>query len=216
MKVWAVVPAAGTGERLGGGMPKAQRMLAGRPIIDWCVSALMQGVQGIVVAGPTEITECFATPVTRVDGGETRQQSVSNALGAIPTDTTHVLVHDAARPLVSAALIQLVIATLKEYDAVVPALRVNDTIKRVHEDVIQDTLPRNDLWRAQTPQGFRLSLLREAHARAADDAFEATDDAALVERLGLHPVVVPGEQTNIKITTAEDLDLAETIVRARA
>jgi 2-C-methyl-D-erythritol 4-phosphate cytidylyltransferase len=220
VKVWGVVPAGGTGERLGGGRPKALLEVAGRPLIEWCILALSEsrGIDGVVVAGPDQLTAFlrdWPLEARIVPGGATRSESVFRALAAVPADATHVLVHDAARPLLSAALIHLVIAKLKESDAVVPVLPSTDTMKRLEGDLVVGTVPRNDAWRAQTPQGFRASLLRQAHARAREENFEGTDDASLVERLGIRPASVPGEGMNIKVTTREDLELAEALIRAR-
>jgi 2-C-methyl-D-erythritol 4-phosphate cytidylyltransferase len=140
-----------------------------------------------------------------VAGGGTRQESVWNALQALPTDAEIVLVHDAVRPFIDRRLIDAVTAAAAAYGAAICALPIAETVKRVRDSVVETTLDRAELWTVQTPQGFRGALLREAHDKARRDGATGTDDAALVERLS-HPVrVVPGLDGNVKITTPEDL-----------
>ena len=147
-----------------------------------------------------------------VEGGLTRQDSVDAGLRAVPDTVDAVLVHDVARPLVPAAVIERVVRALQHADAVIPALAVTDTVKRVDADgVVLATLDRADLVAAQTPQGFRREVLVTAHARAVHR--ESTDDAALVEACGGRVVVVAGDEAAFKITTPRDLALAEVIAR---
>ncbi len=218
MKAWAVVPAAGPGSRLGAGPPKPLRVLAGRPLISWTIEALRAApsVSGIVVACSGETAAAVRATdsgIDIVDGGETRQVSVRVALEALRSGgAEHVIVHDAARPLVTVEVVERVCSALDNADAVIPAVPVSDTLKRVERDRVVETVVRDGIWRAQTPQGFRYSVLLEAHERALEEHFAGTDDAALVQRLGVAIVVVPGDETNLKVTSDSDLRLAEAIL----
>lgn len=218
MSIWAVVPAAGAGERLGRGDPKALRTLAGRTMIERVVRTFLAApsIGGMIVVGPEGVLAAArrGSPcVVGAAGGISRQASVRAGLAALPGEADVVLVHDAARPLVSVDLIERVAIATTHAEAVVPALPVTDTIKRSSGELVEETVARHDLWRAQTPQGFAVAALVEAHDRAVVEGFEGTDDASLVERLGIKPVIVEGEEWNIKITTAADLELAESILR---
>ncbi len=155
------------------------------------------------------------TPVHFVKGGVRRQDSVRNALSL--ASCPYVLVHDAARPLVSPTLIERVLIATIEYGAAVPIVPITDTVKSVETDHtgvmrVRDTQPRESLYRAQTPQGFQKKLLEKAYARWENEA-PATDESMLVEAAGIRPVGVPGETTNIKITTKEDVETAEYLLR---
>ena len=149
---------------------------------------------------------------TVVAGGRSRQVSVANGLEHV--HTLNVVVHDAARPFATAAEVHAVLAALDEAAGAIVALPVDDTLKRVESDRVRATIDRSGLWRAQTPQAFRTEVLREAHRRAVQDGFEATDDAQLLERYGRDVRVVRGRATNIKLTRSEDLDLAEALLRS--
>lgn len=166
---------------------------------------------------PGELEQSFAAlPDVRIAvGGARRQDSVRNGLAAIDTAVDVVLVHDAARPFIDADVIRDVIAAAASTGAAVAAVPASDTLKRVnHARLVTETLSRADIWYAQTPQGFRLDVLRDAHARALAEGIDATDDAMLVEQCG-HPVrVVPSNSTNFKITTPADLALARALVQA--
>lgn len=215
-RVAAIIPAAGSGLRLGGGTPKALRLLHGASLLDRSILAMdaHPAIACIVVAAPpaavaqvrSDLPPCRAQ-VTVVAGGTSRQASVAAALAATPTDCPIVLVHDAARPLVPLGLVDRVIdAVVAGAAAVVPAVPVTDTIKQVDDQgVVVRTLPREQLRAVQTPQGFRREVLVAAHAAAGA---EATDDAALVEVLGERVLVVAGDAAAMKITTPEDLDRA--------
>ena len=221
-----IVPAAGRGERLGPGAPKALRTLAGQPILLHAVTnlATARDVDLIVVAVPEDAVEesrallaGIDLPVVIVSGGETRQDSVARALLAGPPAVDVVLVHDAARPLVPAEVIDRVAAAVRGgADAVIPTLGIVDTVKEVEpEGVVVGTVDRSRLHAVQTPQGFARDVLQRAHA-ASDDG-DATDDAGMVERMGTTVVVVPGHEEAFKITRPLDLVLAEAIlVRRRA
>lgn len=236
--VAALVPAAGRGERLGGGLPKALREIGGIPMLVHAVRSLLAApsVGLVVVAAPAEhlqrIRALLAAgavdgldSVDSVDGvgcvvvagGPTRAQSVRRALAALPAggDADVVLVHDAARPFVPASVVESVVAAVRSgHDAVVPVLPLPDTVKRVAPDGrVLETVPRDHLYGAQTPQGFRPGLLRAAHC---DDKPAATDDAVLVERLGLPVWTVPGSEQAFKVTTPADLVRAEALLAGAA
>lgn len=223
--VAALVPAAGRGERLGPGSPKALRDLAGAPMLVHAVHALASSrlIDLIVIAAPDDEVESvraliggqeYPCEVSVVSGGQTRQDSVARALFSLPADVEIVLVHDAARPLVPAEVIERVIAAVRGgHEAVVPGLPVVDTIKRVDEhDNVIDTVDRSTLRAIQTPQGFTRDVLNRAHA-AADDV--ATDDAGLAERLGVTVHVVDGHEDSLKVTRPNDLVIAEGIIAKR-
>jgi 2-C-methyl-D-erythritol 4-phosphate cytidylyltransferase len=222
MSVAAVVPAAGLGIRLGGEQPKALRHLGGAPLLVHAVGALQASryVQHVVVAAPAERLTEFAAllggAATVVPGGGSRQESVAAALAVLPAGADIVLVHDAARPLVPVQVVDAVVeAVLAGAAAAVPVLPVADTLKRVGADgLVAATVPRDGLCAVQTPQGFRRDVLVRAHA-AASPAEPATDDAGLVERLGIPVRTVPGSAEAMKITTPSDLELAEALLLRR-
>jgi 2-C-methyl-D-erythritol 4-phosphate cytidylyltransferase len=222
MGTGAILLCAGQGERLGAGVPKALAALAGRPLFTWSLEAFeaSPAIEHIVVVGPARTLQealwacgMHAGKVAAwCEGGRERQHSVARGLAALPEACDVVLVHDAARALVTPALIARVAADARTHGAAIAAVPVDDTLKRVTLEVIEDTVPRAGLWRAQTPQGFRRDWLAEAHARAGA---VATDDAALVEAAGHRVRVTLGEATNLKITTPDDLHLAEAWLSAR-
>lgn len=216
MSTAAILLCAGRGERLGAGVEKALAPLAGRPLFAWSLEALegSAAVDGIVVVGPVRKLQAALAAtglacrklVAWSEGGRERQQSVARGLHVLPEGFTHVAIHDAARALVSAALVNRVVLEARTHGAAIAALPLDDTLKRGTLDRIEDTVPRASLWRAQTPQAFRRDWIAAAHAAASATA---TDDAALVEAAG-HPVrLVPGEALNFKITSPQDLALAE-------
>ena len=219
-----IVPAAGRGERLGPGAPKALRTLAGQPILLHAVRnlATARGLDLIVVAVPEEsceearaLLQGIDIPITIVSGGETRQDSVARALLALPPEVDVVLVHDAARPLVPSDVVDLVVGAVRAgAQAVIPTLGVVDTVKEVDADgVVRATLDRARLQAVQTPQGFARDVLQRAHA--ASDGGDATDDAGMVERMGVIVQTVPGHEEAFKITRPLDLVLAEAILARR-
>jgi 2-C-methyl-D-erythritol 4-phosphate cytidylyltransferase len=227
MYVTAIVPAAGSGVRFGGVVPKQYLPMAGLPLLAWTLRALAASGQVdctvlAVAAGQearcrAEILEPNGLRVDRlVSGGADRQASVYAGLSEVPADTDLVLVHDGARPLVTAQIIRVAVEAAEADGAAVVALPVTDTIKVADgERRVEDTLPRGRLWAAQTPQVFRAAWLREAHAKALTDGFRGTDDSVLVERLGYTVRLVPGSPDNLKITTVADLAQAEQILRGR-
>ncbi len=218
--VGVLVPAAGLGVRLGAGVPKALRLLAGEPLLVHAVRALRAApsVGPVVVAAPAEgvaevRTLLASYDVVVVAGGVERQDSVRAALDALDADVELVLVHDAARCLTPGAVVEAVVARLREgAEAVVPVLPLADTVKSVDGERVVATLDRSVLRAAQTPQGFR----REVLARAHDSGLPAlTDDAGLVEALGVPVATVPGHEEAFKVTRPIDLLLAEAVLRGR-
>lgn len=197
---WAIVVGGGRGDRFGG--PKQHELLGGEPLWEWARRSLIDGgVPDVVLVGDME---------GAVSAGRRRRDSVAAGLAAVPEDAGYVLVHDAARPLASPALIARVLARLHAGDVagVVPAIPVRDATKRVDGEHIVGMVPRDDLVSVQTPQGFQAAMLRQAHASVTGDA---ADDAELVAAIGGAVVMVEGEVTNLKVTVPADLRLVEAI-----
>lgn len=219
-----VISAAGRGERLGANEPKALLTVGGVTMLTHAVRGIAQDprISAIVVAAPADCLDQARMAVaaagvraTVVAGGDTRTESVRRGVGALPPDLDAVLVHDAARPLTPASVIDSVIGAINSgAEAVVPGIPVADTIKQIGVGgLVVATPDRSTLRAIQTPQGFRADVLLEALRLSGADA---TDDAGLVERLGVAVQVVPGHTDALKITTPDDLALAETILRRRA
>jgi 2-C-methyl-D-erythritol 4-phosphate cytidylyltransferase len=210
-RVSAIVVAAGEGRRFG--RPKQFALLGGRRVLDWSVDAARSVAASVVLVVPEESVHdpAFAAADTVVAGGATRVESVRAGMGVLPEDSDIVVIHDAARPLASAGLFRAVVAAVAGgADGAVPGLPVSDTVKRVSGGRVVLTVDRSDLVAVQTPQAFRVSALRRAHAAATSTASAAaTDDAALLEQLGAVVVVVPGEPRNVKLTSPDDLALLE-------
>jgi 2-C-methyl-D-erythritol 4-phosphate cytidylyltransferase len=216
---WALIAAAGSGERLGIDRPKAFAALGGRPLLAESLERLeaCEVVDAIVVAAPPGweepailLAEELATSkvVACVTGGESRAASVAAALAEVPESALVIVVHDAARPLVHAAVVERVLEPLgRGFDGAVPGLPVADTLKRVHEGAVVETVERAGLVAAQTPQAFLAPVLRAA--LAADDLGRATDCAALVEASGGRVALVEGDPRLLKVTTPADLALVE-------
>ena len=215
----ALIVAAGLGERLGAGRPKALVELAGRPLVQWSIDVLaaVEGVESIVLALPAGVPA--PDGVRAVSGGPVRSESVRLALAAAPAGDP-VLVHDAARPLLTRELAQAVIAALgrdPRADAAIAAAPVTDTVKRADRDgAVLETLDRSGLWAVQTPQVFRRGALEEALQAGEDVLARATDDAWLLERAGRRVIVVRASEENLKVTTALDLQLAEGLLARRS
>lgn len=215
----AVIVAAGSGTRAGGA--KQWRRLAGKPVVRWSVEALLAaGARRVVVvvppgqADPAQEALDGLSDWTAVDGGASRTDSVRAGLAALaPEAPEAVLIHDAARPLVTAAHVATLLAALHDADGVLPALPVADTLKRGSDGLVTGTAPRDGLWRAQTPQAFRWSALAAAYATLPADA-EPTDDAAVLERAGGRVRLVPGDPRLMKLTYPEDFALAELMAGA--
>jgi 2-C-methyl-D-erythritol 4-phosphate cytidylyltransferase len=212
LSVVGIVPAGGSGERLGAEGPKAFVLLGGRPMLEWSLEALGAACERIVVAVPPGYEEGPG----RVAGGPSRSESVRNALAAAP-EATVAVVHDAARPLVTPELVGSCVEALTEgVDGAIAAAPVTDTVKEVDEDSrVTRTLDRSRLWAVQTPQVFRADVLRGALDVGAETLTAATDDASLVEQAGGTVVVVEAPPENIKVTTDLDLELAELLLSRR-
>lgn len=223
MKVLVLIPAAGMGKRMGGGINKQYLLLREKPILAHTIGVFERAtfVDDIFVITPEqEIPFCREQVVERygftkvrdvVAGGSERQYSVLNGLRAAvdADDDDVVLIHDGVRPFVPERVIAHAVESAAVHDGVLVAVPAKDTVKVVTDGVIRETPPRENLWLAQTPQAFRYGIIRAAHEVAAAEGFLGTDDASLVERLGREVRVVMGDYRNIKITTPEDMLLAE-------
>jgi 2-C-methyl-D-erythritol 4-phosphate cytidylyltransferase len=225
--VHLLIACAGSGRRMGAERNKLLLEVAGRPVLAWTLEAALAcgdirwigivgqpidqaAIEGLVAAVNPD------RPVVWIQGGDTRQESVSNGLAALPPEASSVLIHDGARCLVDPDLISRCAQAVAAGAAVIAAAPVTDTIKRVDGDgVIQDTPDRSQLWGAQTPQGFSVQQLRDAHARAVAEGWCVTDDASLFERLGWAVQVIEASPSNIKITTPFDLTIAAAVLAAR-
>jgi 2-C-methyl-D-erythritol 4-phosphate cytidylyltransferase len=208
-RVWAVIVAAGWGERFGG--PKQFAELGGVRLVDHAIDTAASTCDAVVLVVPDAADWQGAEVDALVTGGATRAESVRAGLAAVSPGAEIVVVHDAARPLATAALFESVIDAVgadADADGAVPGLAVTDTLKRVDDVRVTATVDRVGLVAVQTPQAFRADMLREAHATADD----ATDDAALVEALGGTVVVVPGDPRNLKVTGPADLMIAAALL----
>jgi 2-C-methyl-D-erythritol 4-phosphate cytidylyltransferase len=207
VSVVGIVPAGGSGERLGADRPKAFVVCAGRPLVEWSIEVLENICDRVVVAVPPG----HERAPDRVTAGPSRTASVRNALGAA-SEATVVVVHDAARPLVTRDLVERCLGALDGVDGAIAAAPVSDTVHVVcPERLIRDTPDRSTLWAAQTPQVFQAAALRAAY----DSDQEATDEASLVVAAGGTVRLVEGPSDNIKVTTPTDLRLAEALLRER-
>lgn len=219
--ITAIIVAAGKGERMKNKINKPFLHLAGKPMLSWTLKSFVDSsVDNIlIVANPAEIEDLSALIAEHaiekvlgiLPGGAKRQDSVSNGLDFLPDQTEIVAVHDGARPLVTPEQINRLIADLKDFDGVVPAIRPIDTIKVARETTVDETLDRQNLRAIQTPQIFKRKPLVESYAKAKGDGFYGTDDASLLERYGYSVKISEGSYDNIKITNPVDLELAEVI-----
>ena len=223
MSVCAVVPAGGTGTRMGGTVPKQFLELNGKPILYYTLKTLQDCgiISELILVVPEKeydnaCTDWLGKPeiVTKVVvGGEKRQDSVYNGFCELSPQTEIVLVHDGVRPFLSHQMIQESVDAAREYGAAITAIPVNDTIKSVDDSgLVSQTVDRDGLWRVQTPQVFRYELLQEAFKKANSEKFYGTDEGTLIEHLGKPVKVVEGSEQNIKITRPEDLRLSEIFI----
>jgi 2-C-methyl-D-erythritol 4-phosphate cytidylyltransferase/2-C-methyl-D-erythritol 2,4-cyclodiphosphate synthase len=219
---YALIVAAGRGTRFGGALPKQYLALGGGSVLRHAVTAFVTHprIAGVQVVIREEDREIFDKAVAGlavlppVPGGAERQDSVRLGLEALaPHDPERVLIHDGARPFPDAALIDRILDALDRAPAAIPALPLGDTIKRIAVGLIRETVDRAQLWRAQTPQGFHFREILAAHRAASGRVL--TDDSAVAEAAGMVPVVVPGSEDNLKVTTAQDLVAAERLLWAR-
>jgi 2-C-methyl-D-erythritol 4-phosphate cytidylyltransferase len=227
MSVVALVLAAGRGERFGGDVPKGLTPLAGRSLLAHSVLALAASseIDRILPVVPADDAERVAACLAEVEGvekllepvvgGAERQDSMRAGLAGVPPDTTHVAVHDAARPLVRPGLVSEVVRVAKEHGAALLASPVPDTLKRAVDGKVVETPDRSEFFRAQTPQVFRIDLLREGLAKAEAAGRVVTDDAGLVEALGVPVHIVESDPENLKITVSSDLVAAEALLARR-
>jgi 2-C-methyl-D-erythritol 4-phosphate cytidylyltransferase len=207
VQTWAIVVAGGGGERFGGAKQFAP--LGAATVVDWSVATARSACDEVVVVVPADSDWQPLAAVCVTAGGATRSDSVRAGLARVPPEVDVVVVHDAARPLASPALFARVIAAVRDgADAAVPGLPIPDTVKRVRDGVVVQTVPRTDLVAVQTPQAFRRDALERAHAGGGVD----TDDAALVEAEGGRVVIVEGDPRNLKVTVADDLALARALL----
>jgi 2-C-methyl-D-erythritol 4-phosphate cytidylyltransferase len=226
--LYLLIPAAGSGKRMGSHRNKLLLDLLGQPILAWTLLAAEAAttIDWIGIIGqPIDFADFrqilqdlqLSKPVQLIEGGSTRQESVYNGLQALPTGSDRVLIHDGARCLATPDLFDRCAAALSTYDGFVAAVSVKDTIKVVDAALcIQDTPDRAKLWAAQTPQGFSVPLLKKCHDQGKVKGWEVTDDAALFERCGLPVFIVPGEETNLKVTTPVDLAIAAFVLQGRS
>ena len=223
--VHLLIAAAGSGRRMGADRNKLLLPLAGKPVIAWTLKAALaaEQIHWIGVVGQEidrepilDLVRDANKPVTWIQGGSTRQESVLRGLAGLPEAAEQVLIHDGARCLAEPALFDRCAMALASGQALIAATPVTDTIKRVDAaGVITDTPDRSELWAAQTPQGFQVDQLRKGHAEAEAKGWSVTDDASLYERLGWPVQVLDAGPSNIKVTTPFDLTVAEAVLALR-
>jgi 2-C-methyl-D-erythritol 4-phosphate cytidylyltransferase len=228
MKTVAIIPAGGAGRRMGGNVAKQYLSLAGIPILVHTLKAFQDSplIDEILLAVPqSDVADVRLAVVQRyglsrvslvLAGGNRRQDSVRNALAHLRDEHEIIVIHDGVRPFVTDELIERAVAGAKEFGAVTVGVPVRDTVKAVDAaGKITGTVPREGLWLTQTPQAFRREVILAAYERAAAEGFYGTDDASLVERMGIPVRMIPGNADNIKVTTPEDMILGKRIIRFR-
>jgi 2-C-methyl-D-erythritol 4-phosphate cytidylyltransferase len=225
--VYLLIPAAGSGRRMGSDRNKLLLSVRSRSVISWTLLAAeaSSSISWIgIISQPYDWSdlkdilaqEKLTKPVELIQGGSTRQESVYNGLQALPADAKQVLIHDGARCLATPVLFDRCAEAIRLCPGLIAAVPVKDTIKVVDEnDVIKSTPERRQLRAAQTPQGFDVELLKQCHAEGVRQGWEVTDDAALFEKCGYSVKIVEGEENNLKVTTPQDLAIAEFILRSR-
>ena len=222
-----LIPAAGSGKRMGANRNKLLLQVRSKPLIAWTLLAAeaASSISWIGIVSQSADWDDFKSiiadlklkkTIALIPGGSTRQESVYNGLQALPINAEQVLIHDGARCLVTPNLFDACSDAILHCSGLIAAVPVKDTIKVVNENgIITGTPERKQLWAAQTPQGFDVNLLKQCHAQGVRQGWEVTDDAALFEKCGLEVRIVPGEETNLKITTPQDLAIAEFILSHR-
>jgi 2-C-methyl-D-erythritol 4-phosphate cytidylyltransferase len=228
MRTVAIVPAAGTGNRMGGERSKQYLTLAGMPILVHTLKVFDECplVDGLLVVVPSQDIEFVHDTVLEpwrlkkvagvIAGGKERQDSVRAGVEALDRETDLVIIHDAVRPFITIELISQCIRAAREEGAITVGVPAKDTVKEVAPDGrVLRTCDRSLMWLTQTPQAFRRNIIENAHRAAVRDGFRGTDDTSLVERLGIAVRMIRGEYSNIKITTPDDLILAETMLAGR-
>jgi 2-C-methyl-D-erythritol 4-phosphate cytidylyltransferase len=229
MKADAIIVSAGKGQRFMEGRKKQFFLLADKPILTHTLDKfencpLIDSI--LLVVGQEDMDYCLKEIIEKnryrkisqiVPGGKRRQDSVKNGMDALSRDANIVVIHDGVRPFVTREMIEDSIHSAQRFGAVVMAMPVKETIKMADADgTVLKTLDRESLWQIQTPQTFQAHVIKEAYQKATENGFVGTDDASLVERLGIKVHILPGSYTNIKITTPEDLILANLFLRMRA
>ena len=224
MSVSAVIVAAGTSKRMNDGVDKLAVQLSGKPLLAWTISRFESAEiidEIIVVTKKDEIakvremtkSEGFRKVTSVVKGGAYRQQSAQNGLNAVSTDSKVVLIHDGARPLIRTSDIKKIVESAKENGAALLAVPSKDSVKEVQDGIVKKTLPRESIWLAQTPQGFRKELLQEAFSSAEKEGYIGTDEASLVERIGKDVAIVEGHSSNIKVTVTPDIGVVQSLLK---
>lgn len=225
--MYLLIPAAGSGKRMGADRNKLLLQVRSKPLIAWTLLAAEAASSiswiGIVSQPPDwdDFKSIIADlrlkkTIELISGGSTRQESVYNGLQALPSHAERVLIHDGARCLATPNLLNACSEAIIDCFGLIAAVPVKDTIKVVNDNgVIKNTPDRQQLWAAQTPQGFDVKLLKQCHDEGIRQGWEVTDDAALFEKCGIEVRIVPGEETNLKITTHQDLAMAEFILSSR-
>ena len=224
MKVGAIIPAAGRGTRIGAAMPKQFLQLQGRPLIHHTLKifASCEAIDYVVLVMPQiDVDESgddwlngYEVVRNVIVGGQQRQDSVYNGFLALEASTKIVVVHDGVRPFTTPQMIADTVEAAEQHGAAITAIPLSDTIKKVAGGFVERTVPREGLWRVQTPQAFQYGLLQKAFKKATADSYYGTDEGALVEYLGGQVKIVPGSELNIKITRKEDLILGESLLSA--
>ncbi|MBE9208198.1 2-C-methyl-D-erythritol 4-phosphate cytidylyltransferase [Nostoc sp. LEGE 06077] len=225
--MYLLIPAAGVGKRMGSNRNKLLLEVHSKTIIAWTLLAAeaASSIKWIgIISQPSDWPDFksiiadlpLTKPIEFIIGGATRQESVYNGLQALPPEAEQVLIHDGARCLATPNLLNACAAAIRHCAGLIAAIPVKDTIKVVdHNGIIQSTPDRQHLWAAQTPQGFNVQLLKQCHAEGILQGWEVTDDAALFEKCGIEVRIVEGEETNLKVTTPQDLAIAEFILSHR-
>ena len=229
MKTAVIIPAAGSGTRMG--QPKQLILLCGKPILTHALSTFVYhtDIDEIILVAPDEVSETAINFISReenetnqllkkiktvTESGENRQESVYNGLSTVSSDIKYVLIHDGARPIVNKKIVSDIISLIKKGHCAISGIKSKDTVKITNEtNIVINTPIRENTWLVQTPQGFPVEVIRNAHVKAKDDGFVGTDDAMLVERMGIPVMMVQGDYKNIKITTPDDLHVAEMFLR---
>jgi len=219
----ALIMAAGRGERFAGGATKQLALVGGRPMVAWSIERLANcpDIEHVILVIPPAQSDAWRATLAEpsgelvngvVEGGERRQDSVRLGVEALPEATTHVLIHDAARPCLSAELLARIVKALRNDDAVVPVIPVVDTLAVDNGGVVDAIVDRANIACVQTPQAFEKQLALRAHRKGFADGLESSDDGSLVLALGGKVKTIPGDRTNIKVTYEEDVAIAEEIL----
>ena len=222
MKVGAIIPAAGRGKRIGASVPKQFLEIQGKPLLHHTLTAFASCklVDYVVLVMPrVDVDETREGWLNKyeivrkvVAGGEQRQDSVYNGFNSLEEGTDIVVVHDGVRPFTTSQMITATVEAALQHGAAITAIPVSDTVKQAADGFVKQTVPRDGLWRVQTPQAFQYGLLQQAFKKARKDSYYGTDEGSLVEYLGERVKIVPGSELNIKITQKEDLVLGESLL----